>query len=311
MKLKERFALSRFFSGEREFSDSVELNHRRIFILPTWRGLAFVLLLAVLLLIAFVYSNNLIYGLTFLLASLFFITILHTYRSLAGLVVRKGKSQPVFAGSAAGFEIHLHNPSDIERCLQIRLEDSISLVVSGRSVIYKTLYALTQRRGWFSAGTITLSSRFPLGLFRAWSPIRFELKTLVYPKPSVIELPFPQLQTDDARPGFSFRKGDEFYGIREYQWGDPIKRIHWQAYAKGSGLFTKEYAGACSDEIQLNYQLTPGEDVESRLSQLCRWVIDAERLGMRYGLVLPGLVLTADNGSVHYENCLRALALFH
>ena len=32
---------------------------------------------------------------------------------------------------------------------------------------------------------------------------------------------------------------------------------------------------------------TPGRDLEERLSQICRWVLEAEAAGMRYGLELP------------------------
>jgi len=47
------------------------LDQRRIFILPSKRGLGFALLILVLMLIAFVYNNNLAYMLAFLLASIF------------------------------------------------------------------------------------------------------------------------------------------------------------------------------------------------------------------------------------------------
>ncbi|MGZ8234051.1 MAG: DUF58 domain-containing protein, partial [Methylobacter tundripaludum] len=127
MNLKERFSLSRFVSGEKAVDVPVVLNHRRIFILPTQRGLGFVLLITVLLLIAFVYNNNLAYMLAFLLASIFFIVILHSYKSLAGLVVQKGHAKVVFAGEAAGFDIRIDNPSDIQRHhLQITLQDTHS-----------------------------------------------------------------------------------------------------------------------------------------------------------------------------------------
>ena len=115
MNLKQRFQLSRFFAGVKPVDDAITLNHRRIFILPTRRGFGLLLLIVILLLIAFVYNNNLAYLLTFLLASVFFITILHTFKSLAGLVVQAGQSTAVFAGEAAGFDIHIHNPNAIER----------------------------------------------------------------------------------------------------------------------------------------------------------------------------------------------------
>jgi uncharacterized protein (DUF58 family) len=312
LNLKERFRLSRFVSGEKAVDAPIVLNHRRIFILPTQRGLGFVLLIALLLLIAFVYNNNLAYLLTFLLASVFFITIVHSYKSLAGLVVQKGRSKAVFAGEAAGFDIHINNPTDMERCqLQITLQDTQSLAMQAYGAAHLTLYSITKKRGWHEAGTVTLSSTFPLGLFRAWSPVRFDLKALVYPKPAHLEIPFPQTPSAQIQQGSSLKGTDDFYGLREYHSGDSIKHIHWKAFAKGLGVFSKQYGGEqSSEEIRLDYDLTPGHNVEERLSQLCRWVVDAEQAGISYGFALPGLKLPPDIGLAHYRQCLEALALF-
>ena len=325
MNLKERFRLSRFVSGEEAVDAPVTLNHRRIFILPTQRGLGFVLLITLLLLIAFVYNNNLTYMLAFLLASVFFVTILHSYQALAGLVVQKGRSKAAFAGEAAGFDIHISNPTDRERHqLQLKLQDAQSLTIQAQSfrsrslptscrqsTAHVTLYSITRKRGWHQAGTVTLSSTYPLGLFRAWSPIRFDLKALVYPKPAHHEIPFPQTPSAEAQQGFNRKGGDDFYGLQEYQSGDSIKHIHWKAFAKGLGVFSKQYGGEhSSEQIRLDYDLTPGHNTEERLSQLCRWVIDAEQAGISYGFALPGLKLPPDNGSAHYRKCLEALALF-
>ena len=51
-------------------------------------------------------------------------------------------------------------------------------------------------------------------------------------------------------------------------------------------------------------------DEEARLSQLARWVVDAEAHGERYGLTLPGMQLGPDRGPEHRHRCLAALALF-
>lgn len=291
--------------------EAITLSHRRIFILPTRRGLGLLLLIVILLLIAFIYNNNLAYLLTFLVASVFFITILHTFKSLAGLVVQAGQTKAVFAGEAASFEFHIHNPSNNERphC-QIKLSKPQSFTLKANSKITMTLYELTQTRGWHSAGTVTVFSTYPLGLFRAWSPLRFNSKTLVYPKPSPLELPFPETPSADEEQGIGHKGSDDFYGLQEYQAGNSIKHIHWKAFAKGQGLYSKQYSGAAtSAEIWLNYDTATGHDTEQRLSQLCRWIIDAERAEIRYGLVLPNLKLTPDCGSNHYHQCLEALAL--
>ena len=72
LSIKQRFKLSRFFKGEAPVSGPLELTQRRVFIVPTRRGFGMVLTIILLLLIAFVYNNNLVYMLGFLLASIFF-----------------------------------------------------------------------------------------------------------------------------------------------------------------------------------------------------------------------------------------------
>ncbi|SJM90266.1 DUF58 domain-containing protein [Crenothrix polyspora] len=312
MTLKERFGLDRFLLGERTVDGQpLVLNQRRIFILPTQRGLGFVFLIVILMLIAFVYNNNLAYMLAFLLGSVFFITILHTYKSLAGLTVQPGQSTAVFAGDSAAFKLIIANPTAVERQhLQLSLKTTSSFHLNAHNKAHISLPEHTHTRGWHTIGTVTLSSRYPLGLFRAWSPIRFNTKVLVYPKPVSQHIPFPETGVSQGLQG-SFKKGgDEFYGLQDYQAGDPIRQVYWKAYAKGLGLFSKQYGNENTAEIWLDFNHAPGHSLEERLSYVCRWVIDAEQAGLRYGFILPGLRLEPSNGQAHYRQCLEALAVF-
>lgn len=290
---------------------AVTLTHRRIFIVPTQRGLGLVLLIVILLLIAFVYNNNLAYLLGFLLVSVFIITMIHTFKNLIGLNVQAGQTKSVFAGEATGFDLHIENPKRIERAhLQIQLDKPQSFSLTANSKTCITVYALAQKRGWHHLPKVTLFSTYPLGLFYAWSPIRFNVKALVYPKPSTLDLPFPQTPDASGDTGFQLKGADDFYGLQQYQAGDAIKHIHWKAFAKGQGLYSKQYAGATvSKEIWLNYEYAAGYTIEERLSQLCRWVLDAERAEIRYGLILPNIKLNPDYGANHFRQCLEALAL--
>jgi uncharacterized protein (DUF58 family) len=313
LSLKERFGLDRFFLGERTVDNQpLLLNQRRIFILPTQRGLGFALLITLLMLIAFVYNNNLAYMLAFLLASIFFITILHTYKAMAGLTVQEGQTTNVFAGEAAGFEVIIDNPTSVERqSLQLSLKTTVEhFNLKPHSKAQLILYDLTQKRGWHTPGTVTVFSTYPLGLFRAWSPIRFKAQVLVYPKPAIQHIAFPDAPLASGQQSHYKKGGDEFYGLQSYQAGDPIKHLHWKAYAKGLGLFSKQYGGESSAEIWLDYAVAPGQSVEERLSSICRWVVDAERAGLSYGFNIPGLRLEPAHGSAHYRQCLEALALF-
>jgi uncharacterized protein (DUF58 family) len=289
----------------------VVLTQRRIFILPTARGLGFVLLLLLLLLIAFVYNNNLAYLLTFLLASVFFITILHTFLGMNGLSLQKGQSKPVFAGDPAGFVIHIDNPSTKAReHIELTLEDTVSVTVPPSTKIAVTLLSATHQRGWHEAGKVTVANSYPFGLFRAWSPIRFGLQVLVYPKPTAHSVAFPESSAIESQQGVSKKGTDDFYGLQSYQAGDSIKHIHWKTFAKGLGVFSKQYGGGSAAELWLDYAETPGHSTEERLSQLCRWVLDAEQAGVRYGLVLPSIRFSPNIGEAHASQCLEALALF-
>lgn len=315
LSLKQRFNLSRFFKGEAPVAGPVTLNQRRVFILPTQRGLGMVLTVIVLLLVAFIYNNNLVYFLAFLLASLFFVTILHTYRSLAGLIVQAGPVQPTFAGEQANFSLRLNNPSPLPRFdLSASLDFEQAFELEAYQSTMLSLSAATRRRGWQTMGTVTLASRYPLGIFRAWSPLRFDSRVLVYPKPGLSSLPLPttmgQEREEDQGIVESFGH-EQFNGLREYQSGDSPRRIHWKAYAKGQGLMSRLYASECAGtELWLDYAQTPGVDVEERLSQLCRWLLDAEASGMRYGLLLPGQRIECAGGASHLAVCLESLALF-
>ena len=314
LSIKQRFKLSRFFKGEVPVSGPLELTQRRVFIVPTRRGFGMVLTIILLLLIAFVYNNNLVYMLGFLLASIFFVTILHTYKALAGLVVQLGYAQPVFVGENAGFPVTVTNPGNEERqAVSVKLQSEQTFSLRAREAKSLLLYVQTTRRGWQMLETVTFASSYPLGIFRAWSPLRFASKVLVYPQPSTISAPFPQgVGPQTSGQKHLDRMGrEEFNGVRAYQRGDSWRHIHWKAYAKGQGLYSKEYATESGgSELWLSYDSVPGNTLEERLSQLCRWVIDAESKGLSYGLSLPTRKIEPSSGAQHLVACLEELALF-
>ena len=292
--------------------ESIRLSYRRLYILPTKRGLGFVLLLTLLLLIAFIYNNNLVYLLSFLLASLFFITILHTVKSLEGLTIRKGYSPNIFAGELAESILIIENPGNTARYgVQLGI-DKGSIQTVDIKAQQNTRVSLSQRvnkRGWFTASKPTIASCYPFGLFRAWNGLNIELKTLVYPQPTMQDCPLPENNSSDGEQGNAQKGQDDFYGLQSYQAGDSIRHIHWRTFAKGQGLFTKQYSGAQSSEIWLDYEQTTGAGQEERLSQMCRWVLDADKAEVAYGFRLAGLIIEPSQGEVHSTKCLEALAL--
>ena len=310
LTLRERFDPRRFLMGEKALVGPVVLSHRRIFILPNLRGLGLALLLSIQLLVAINYNNNLSFILTFLLASIALLGLFYGFRNLAALRIRAGRVEPTFAGDTASFEIYLDNPTPLHRiALQITKKDAVPVLlnIAPAVSIPVRLPVKTKRRGWLYLPTVTVSSTFPLGLFRAWSPVNLQVRALVYPKPASSGLPFPERlgQGEHKR-----QNADDFRGFQNYQPGDALRRIYWKGVAKGQGVRVKEYHGEDRSELHLRWMQTPGFDAEARLSQLCRWVIDAEQSGLHYGLELPGTHIAPATGANHFRRCLEALALF-
>lgn len=144
-------------------ASSVELNQRRVFILPTRQGGAFGLALLVMLLAAINYQNSLAYGLTFLLLSLGVVTILHTYRNLAGLRLTALGADPVFAGERAGFRVRLESPRRARQAIAVGWpERPLEYAdLAGDAAAEVLLFHPTERRGWLRPGACGWRVAFP------------------------------------------------------------------------------------------------------------------------------------------------------
>jgi uncharacterized protein (DUF58 family) len=132
----------------------------------------------------------------------------------------------------------------------------------------------------------------------------------VYPRPHG-SLPMPV--QSGLKPGrhTPLESGmDEWSGLRPFRDGDSPRSVDWKAYAREAPLLVKEYVLAVSELRLFNFGELRMADTEARLSQLARWVVDAEACGERYGLILPGVQLPADRGPEHRHRCLVALAGF-
>ena len=288
------------------------LGTRQIYILPTRHGLLFVLVLVALALAAVNYSNALAYLLTFLLASMAVVSLLHAQRNLLKLRVTAAGGDPVFAGEPATLRVCLHNDSGARYAL--RLESAQATVMPFNVPAHDTrcvaLSVPTVRRGWLDCPPLTLASVFPLGITRVWSRrMVLAARCLVYPKPAD-EAPW-QIAAGtegESRPGV-LQDGEDFTGLRTYQPGDAPARISWKTLARGQGLHTKEFRATLAESVWLDWEAFAPHDVETRLSLLCRAVLEAEDSGLAYGLRLPGVVLEPDSGALHRHRCLEALAL--
>ena len=293
----------------------VVLVHRRVYIVPARLGMIFGATLLVLLLGSINYALSLGFALTFLLGGTALAGMVHTARNLARIAVSAGRATPVFAGEAAQFRLLLDGrapydrPAILVRHLASRAQTVVD--VPRLAEAEAILPVPAKRRGWLPLGRIMLETRFPLGLFRAWSYVELDSRCLVYPRPERSPLPAPVADASAGAAQSRSLGNEDFASLRNYHSSDSPRHVAWKAVARSQKMLTKQFAGEASSELWLDWSaLPPGLDVETRLSRLAGWVLLAERSGALYGLRLPGLELAPAHGELHSAACLRALALW-
>jgi uncharacterized protein (DUF58 family) len=289
------------------------LPGRRIYILPTALGLAFALMVFAMFLGAMNYANNLALALSFLLGALGLVAMHHCQRNLAGIQLSIAGSDPVFAGDLARFRVAIRNPAPVARYAIAASNEhahtqTISLVADGRGVL--ELRLPSDRRGLLPLDSFEVSTRYPFGLFRAWTYVHLPGHCVIYPQLAQPGRLPPQHETDIGGAQDT-RLGDEdFVGLREFHPGDSPRRIAWKAYARTETLAVKQYAGSAVRSHSFEWDALVGLDTEARLSQLARWIEDAHTAGRAFSLNLPNERVPANIGPAHRERCLSALALF-
>jgi uncharacterized protein (DUF58 family) len=231
------------------------------------------------------------------------------------LSVSAGRCEPVFAGESAQFRLFFANgaPYDRPEVLVRQLASGAQRLadIGAGSTAEVTLAVPAPRRGWLRLGRVMLETRFPLGLFRAWSYLEPECGCLVYPRPLQGALPPPSPDASEGAARALVQGSEDFAGLRAFQRSDSPRHVAWKAVARTADMLTKQFSGEAAAELWLDWaRLPPGLGTEERLSRLAGWVLAAERGGARYGLRLPGTELSPARGEPHRSACLRALALY-
>lgn len=298
----------------------VQLVMRRVFILPTRPGMAFVGLLLIMLIGSVNYNLGLGFALTFFTGSCALVDMYLTAKNLALLHLAPGRAQPVFAGDEAQFELNVRNTTRRDRYavwlgFQDEGEPRQAIDVAAGSSATLVLSRPSKERGWLAAPRVRLFTRFPLGLFGAWAYWQPDLKVLAYPQPEAAAPPLPT--TGAAREDGHGTVGlDNFAGIRNYQPGDPMKHLAWRQIARlhpadGGNLVSKHFEGGAVSDLLLDLNQLPYHlDIELRLSRLTAWVLEAERRALPYALSVGHRQIAQGQGEAHCAACLRALALY-
>lgn len=291
----------------------ITLEQKRLFIFPTAAGFLYLATLLLMLLTAINYQNNLAYGLTFWLATLFVIAVHFTHANLMKLSISAVSAEAVFPGQQAAFVLQLDAAGRKSGHYSVQLAwPEVARVVDIASATSErvSLYLTVGARGWHQAPRIKVASTYPLGLLRCWSFAYLDLRALVYPKP-VTPPAIPLPLDNHGVVGIANSQGlDDLAGFRPYREGDPPRHIDWRPWARGQAMHTRLFAVPSVQDHWLDFSAFDAGSTEQRLSWLCSEVLEYDKRGDAYGLRLPGLEIAKGSGNRHRERVLRALALY-
>ena len=323
--VRQRF--QRWWQARLPLSDTLTLTQRNVYILPTGAGWMLLLTLLVLLVASINFQLNLGYLLTFLLAGSAVVGMYICHANLRGLTLHLKAPEPHFMGTSAAFEVQVSSERATPRygiALSVHGAGQeahkeahhwawTDVPAQGQSSVQVAFKPA--RRGLHRVPTLTAETRFPLGTFRVWTYWRPAAQVLVYPAPEQPPPPLPPGEPRGAGTGSAPTQGiGEFDGVRAYRRGDPLKLVVWKKAAKSvatgtDDLVSRDSQQAQRHELWLDPARTALPEHEARLSRLTAWVLQADRLGLAYGLRLPGVEIAPSTGAAHRRNCLEALAL--
>jgi len=299
-------------------STKQQLSNRNVFIFPSQFGFVYLLFVLVLFLLATNYQNNLIMLLSYLLASLFISSMLHSFFNLSGITLETPNEVKGFAGGVIYLPIKLSsNKARFSLNFNLENQKSTSLdVINKNNLVNENTKVLVpffaNQRGIFKVKRVKVASEFALGLFTCWTRLDFACQFIVYPQPLSLKLPINYLHHDDNSPQGALinNHGDDFYQLKNYQQGEPLTQVAWKHLAKGQGWLSKSYQQNQAKQLSLNIAEMPASDLEKKLSYLCYLVQEFYQTGLFFSLELKKGDILSGEGKLHLQQCLLALAEF-
>lgn len=179
-------------------------------------------------------------------------------------------------------------------------------------------------RGRYKLGQFSLFIFDPWGLFFLKKNYPVYSEVYVYPQlfpikrmPPLIKGTAPWFGIESSRVS-----GDEheFYGIREYKQGDPIKRIHWLTTARKNRLIIKQFQHQVFYRATLLFNLDKdsnfGEGKESVVEYIVKIAASVCKYYIERDVSLEVIAHTGElvhipfnKGEEHLEDILRFLAI--
>lgn len=283
---------------QKMFSKLDQADHaKRVYIIPSSIGLYFTFISFTLFLIAIFYGHNLAFFATFLFFSFVSLSAVIANENTNSIVVswRSGLVRGR-VGSSIPAKIVITNKSNKVRydvCVEVAgvTVGMIDEIAAGaQREVEVDLGRLQLERGAYEIKRFVIATRFPFGLFYAWSWKNDELSLIVHPRALSGQLPQQTRPSPEEGHGAkaSSLGSSEFHEVRPHRAGESMARIDRRRSQRLGYPQVREFR----DESSLTYILDLNrEDVEECISFAVDW-LDHAPDDCVIGLILPNRVET-------------------
>lgn len=262
------------------------------------------------------YGNNILYFFVFLLASMGMTGAWLTNKNVESTLITKIEADFLFANEKNSLQVHLQNNYhrsplwDIELPAEI-IPNKLPLSVVSEIQVAKnvSIQWVPASRGRTQIPRITIASRFPYKMLRAWKYYRQDDEVVVYPERKGSQ-GFKNLLGSQGQDESETKPEKEglFRDYREFQRTDSPSRIDWKRSLKHQKHLVKNFETSSDRKILIDWDMTSGP-FEDRLSQLALWVDLCYKKNEIFSLKLLEWQTDYSGGITHYKNCLDKLAL--
>uniref|UniRef100_A0A832A258 DUF58 domain-containing protein n=1 Tax=Desulfacinum infernum TaxID=35837 RepID=A0A832A258_9BACT len=263
-------------------------------------------------------ANNLIYVITSVLLGFMLISGIAGKFNLEAVQVQLALPDEIYAESPAPMVVRVRNR---RRFLPVFL---ISVHVGPNAAFFTYLDRKSEatqtipihfaRRGLSPPMPVWVASLFPFGFFVRTRLVDPLPSVLVFPK--LTPSPYPAAPLDRTSKGedrsLERHTGEDhdLRSIREYQAGDPLKKIHWKSSARTGRWLTKEFSMPARDTVVVDLDQMRGQDVEKALSCAAFVINAAARRGAAVGLLVGNRRYEPQASLAHKRKLLTVLALY-
>lgn len=263
-------------------------------------------------------GNNLIYLILSLMLSFVVISYLILRLNLAGLVLNVSVAGPVFAEEQVPIELLVYNNKKIPvYSVIITASDSATQVycghIAGHGVLRSSMLMVFRKRGLYGYGNFVVQSGFPFILFRKSISVPVSGQVLVYPKLFDVREMLAVVEGRQKEGLVAIRgRGDEIYSLRDFQYGDDWRRIHWKASAKQDGFLIRENAEYVSQKVSILLDnLLPRDNMnfEAAVSAAASLTKQCLESGYPVRFIAVGKTIPFGSGHEHLDLILETLAL--